>query len=112
MGRLVRGSGNRSIAAFELQRWAQEAMQVGALAGGGKGKVKARLQGPEYQGLADNTADGNKVKKKKEVSSWGAGNEASSRPRVPQMPVPGGSRKKTVMQLTKQSGPPLVWWEG
>ena len=43
----------------------------------------------EYQGLVDNTADGNKAKKKKEVPSWGAGDEASSRPRAPQMPVPG-----------------------
>jgi hypothetical protein len=91
MGRLVRGSGNRAIEVCELQRWAQEAMQVGALAGGGTGKGKARLQGPspEYQGLVDNTADGNKAKKKKEVPSWGAGDEASSRPRAPQMPVPG-----------------------
>ena len=39
----------------------------------------------EYQGLVDNTADGNKAKKKKEVPSWGAGDEASSRPRAPQM---------------------------
>ena len=58
MGKLARGGGNSAIAACELQWWAHEAMQMGALADGGKGKRKTGLQGPEYQGLADNTADG------------------------------------------------------
>ena len=43
MGKLARVGGNSAIAARELQQWAHEAMQMGALAGGGKGKGKARL---------------------------------------------------------------------
>jgi hypothetical protein len=46
MRKLARGGGN-SIAARELHRWAHEAMQMGALADGGKGKRKTCLQGPE-----------------------------------------------------------------
>jgi len=58
-------SENNAIAARELHRWAHEAMQMGALADGGKGKRKTCLQGPEYQGLADNTADGSRAKRSK-----------------------------------------------
>ena len=47
MGKLARVGGNSAIAARELQRWAHEAMQMGALADGGKGKRKTGLQGPE-----------------------------------------------------------------
>ena len=114
MGKLARVGGNSAIAARELQRWAHEAMQMGALAGGGKGKGKAGLQGPEYQGLADSTADGGRAKRMTEVPSWEAGGEASSRPSAPQMRrlhdgfFSGGSRRKTVMQLTQHGGPPPV----
>ncbi len=62
MWKLARGGGNSAIAAV-LHRWAHEAMQMGALADGGKGKRKTGLQGPEYQGLADNTADCSRVKR-------------------------------------------------
>ena len=57
MGKLARVGGNSAIAARELQRWAHEAMQMGALAGGGKGKRKACLQGPEYQEENSHAAD-------------------------------------------------------
>ena len=60
-------------------------MQMGALADGGKGKRKTGLQGPEYQGLADNTADGSRAKRMTEVPSWEADGEASSRPSAPRM---------------------------
>ena len=66
MRKLARGGGNSSITARDLHRWAHEAMQMGALADGGKGKRKTSLQGPEYQGLADNTADGSRDKR----GSW------------------------------------------
>ena len=85
MGKLAWGGGNRAIAAYELQRWAHEAMQIGALPNGGKGKRKTGLQGPEHQGLADNTADGSRAKRMTEVPSWEADGEASSRPSAPRM---------------------------
>jgi hypothetical protein len=85
MGKLARGGGNRAIAAYELQRWAHEAMQIGALPNGGKGKRKTGLQGPEHQGLADNTADGSRAKRMTEVPSWEADGEAPSRPSAPRM---------------------------
>jgi hypothetical protein len=47
MRKLARGGGNSAIAARELHLWAHEAMQMGALADGGKGKRKTGLQGPE-----------------------------------------------------------------
>ena len=102
MGKLARGGGTSAIAACELHRWAHEAMQMGALAGGGKGKGKAGLQGPEYQGLADSTADGGRAKRMTEVPSWEADGEAPSRPSAPRMRwlqdgfffFPGRLRKK------------------
>jgi hypothetical protein len=102
MGKLAWGGGNRAIAAYELQRWTHEAMQIGALPDGGKGKRKTRLQGPEYQGLTDNTADGIRAKRMTEVPSWEADGEASSRPSAPRMRwlqdgfffFPGRLRKK------------------
>ena len=84
MRKLARGGGNSAIAARELHLWAHEAMQMGALADGGKGKRKTGLQGPEYQGLADNTADGSRAKRRTEVPSWETGGEAPSRPSAPQ----------------------------
>jgi len=114
MRKLARGGGNSAIAARELHLWAHEAMQMGALADGGKGKGKTGLQGPEYQGLADNTADGSRAKRRTEVPSWEAGGEAPSRPSAPERRwlqdgfYSGVSRKKTVMQLTQHGGPPLV----
>ena len=69
MRKLARGGGNSAIAARELHLWAHEAMQMGALADGGKGKRKTSLQGPEYQGLADNTADCSRDKR----GSWRRG---------------------------------------
>ena len=105
MRKLARGGGNSAIAARELHRWAHEAMQMGALADGGKGNTRqvSKVQSIRASLTTRPTAAGTRGE---------AGGEAPSRPSAPRMRwlqdgfffFSGGSRKKT--SWTQAAGQP------